>query len=214
MTHIYRVAILTLWLLSMTTHQKAVGQNTVKALIKNLKQVDIHKKWKTQTTAQGITYILRDTMVFCPYPVNPVRRDGIPGLRTYKLTLTFEANWDTPKVREVKKRNAPMLATIKKRLITYCDSIHWRAMTNKIWINERPLDFTYIVENWTNEEKIIIARVKRIPNFIYKGIGIFVDTNTICLIPEKKQKMLEDLFTKLRAYGIRSELLGWHNEKY
>jgi len=210
----YLCTILSLGLFGVGIHQEATGQHTVKALINNLEQIDLHKKWKTQITPHSITYILRDTLVFCPYPVNPIRRDGIPQLRTYKLMLTLEANWDKAKIEQVKSQNAPRLTILKRRIIAYCDSIQWKAMTNEYWINERLLDFVYIVKNWTSQEKALIAQVKRIPNFIYKGIGIFADLNTICLIPDEKQKMLDNLFSKLKVFGIRSELLGWHNEKY
>jgi len=210
----YLFAVLSLVLFGVGINQEATGQHTVKAFINTLEQIDLPKKWKTQTTDNSITYMLRDTLVFCPYPINPTRRGGIPQLRTYKLMLTLEADWDKVKIKKVKSQNASRLASIKKRIIAYCDSIQWKVMANEHWINERPLDFVYVVKNWTSQEKALITQIKRIPNFIYKRIGIFADVNTICLIPDEKQKMLDNLFSKLKVFGIRSELLGWHNEKY
>lgn len=209
-----KVISLSLLLILFCSYQTLLGQYTVKDILKEIRQVKVVKEWQKDITNNSIKYTLTDTMVLCSYPISPVRRDRIPALRSYKLELRFENNWSRARIKEVKIANAKILVKIKKRIIAYCESINWATKTNEEWINERPLDFVFLVNDWTHQEKKALDRIKLVPNFIYKGVGIFADVNTICLITESKEKMAKELFSKLEVFGIKRHLLGWHNKKY
>lgn len=60
----------------------------------------------------------------------------------------------------------------------------------------------YLVKNWSQSDKQKIAEIKPIPAEIIKRVGVFVNVNTLCVLAERKNILIRELYTKLLKVGI------------
>lgn len=68
---------------------------------------------------------------------------------------------------------------------------------------ENPTRYSYIVKNWSAAEHEMIDQYKRgLPKNIINGVGVFVWVNTLCVLPERKNKLIRELDSKLCMLGI------------
>jgi len=191
------------------------AQEDIEKLKSKLLSLTLPQAWQIKRDSNKIRFEMTDTMALCQYDISPLRNFDTSTLSTYKLELTFEANWTKKRLKRTQKRNEELIEYIRARLISYGDSLNWRGVkTNKRWVEENPMNYLYIMNNWTESEKEMIAKVVRLPNDIVDNVGVFVWVNTLCVVPERKDQLILELYSQLNILGIHTENFNWRNEKY
>ena len=207
--------LITLTLCTSLYHFPLTAQNRQEKFIKSIIAINLNENWTIEQDSNIVRFLFTDTMALCQYPISPVHFfDDTTVANTYKLELTFEKSWTKHKARKIQKENAVMIDKVKKRIIDYCESINWRTKTNREWVEQEPMRYAFLVPDWTAKEKEMLKSIKRIPNYIINKVGIWIELNTLCVKPKRKNTQLQILFKHLNGLGIDTNLFQWYNEKY
>lgn len=187
-----------------TSLQSSFAQGDMEDLKNKVMDLALSQSWRVNSNSDKIIFEMTDTMELCGrYDISPLMHSDTLAINTYKVELTFEDNWTKKRIKLTQKRNEELTEYIKGRIIRYGDSLNWKMpKTNKQSVLEDPMRYMYVVKNWSESDKQMIAQIKLLPVDIIKGVGVFVNVNTLCVMPERKNILIRELHSGLLKLGI------------
>ncbi|WP_028980451.1 hypothetical protein [Sporocytophaga myxococcoides] len=184
--------------------QYSFAQKDIEDLKNKVMSLDLSQSWRINSSSDKIILEFTDTMELCGrYDLSPLRLSDTSATNTYKVELSFENTWTKKRIKLTQKRNEELIAYIKARIIRYGDSLNWKMpKTDKQSILDNPMSYLYVVKNWSESDKQMIAQIKPLPTDLINRVGVFINVNTLCVMPERKNTLIGELHSALLKLGI------------
>ncbi|WP_027420348.1 hypothetical protein [Crocinitomix catalasitica] len=154
--------------------QNLTGIDSVYSMLENYDNTSLVNK----SSNDELIWMQIDT--FTVHYYNSALKGGTPKLDTITIKLRFENNWDSLRIEQTKNQNQILINQLSFIYRNYMDSIDWRGykITKGGFESDKvghlkmkyPIPFTEI-------QKSKIDLIQRCPDFLFEGMGVFLDCN-------------------------------------
>jgi hypothetical protein len=97
-------------------------------------------------------------------------------LDTLFIKIMFEEKWSQRKLNGLRRKQEKTLEPLIEKYIAHYDSLKWRNIkSNKEIFLTRPVSYLKHWDGLTNDEKLSLRKIIRLPDAVIRGIGIFIN---------------------------------------